>query len=211
MTKITFWALRKVQSQTDLWVTTVWKKFTCEVDIKCHQSCSVALVFCTKFYRNLAFSLGLFSQFSCPINFWADKALILNFGKIPLNSLFSNTLFANFDIFFRSGDICRFAPKNRPIWTWGQLFKHKSISWRAGHKDFSHTKWATNKKFCSKTFHRLRLFQFATSKANLNNPGQGFLVRGLFLPRKEKESLYQSRFQLKSVRIRSIFCPFLPL
>ena len=34
------------------------------------------------------------------------------------------------------------------------------ILWRAGHKGFPDTKWATNKKFCSKTFRRLRHFQF---------------------------------------------------
>ena len=32
------------------------------------------------------------------------------------------------------------------------------ILWRAGHKGFPDTKWATNKKFCSKTFRRLRHF-----------------------------------------------------
>ena len=34
------------------------------------------------------------------------------------------------------------------------------ILWRAGHKGFPDKKWATNKKFCSKTFRRLRQFQF---------------------------------------------------
>ena len=34
------------------------------------------------------------------------------------------------------------------------------ILWRAGHKGFPDTKWATNKKFCSKTFRRLWHFQF---------------------------------------------------
>ena len=34
------------------------------------------------------------------------------------------------------------------------------ILWGAGHKGFPDTKWATNKKFCSKTFRRLRHFQF---------------------------------------------------
>ena len=32
--------------------------------------------------------------------------------------------------------------------------------WRAGHKGFPDTKWATNKKFCSKRFRRLGHFQF---------------------------------------------------
>ena len=38
------------------------------------------------------------------------------------------------------------------------------IFWRAGHKGFPDTKWATNKKFCSKTFRRLRHFQFVNWK-----------------------------------------------
>ena len=42
------------------------------------------------------------------------------------------------------------------------------ILWRAGHKGFPDTKGATNKKFCSKTFRRLRHFQFVKKKKKVN-------------------------------------------
>ena len=45
------------------------KKFSCEVDIKCHQSWSVTLVFCTKLCTKLVFSLCSFSLFSA----WRDS------------------------------------------------------------------------------------------------------------------------------------------
>ena len=44
------------------------------------------------------------------------------------------------------------------------------ILWRAGHKGFPDTKWATNKKFCSKTFRRLRHFQFVNAIDELKMP-----------------------------------------
>ena len=89
-------------------------KFSGEVGIKCHQSYSVALVFCTKLYKKLAVSLSSFSQFSFPFNFQTANALVLKFGTLPLRCLFSNTLLAIFDIFFRSKVIHRFVPKNGP-------------------------------------------------------------------------------------------------
>ena len=45
------------------------KKFSGEVGIKCHQSCLVALAFCTKLLIKLAISLCSFWQFSFPFNF----------------------------------------------------------------------------------------------------------------------------------------------
>ena len=76
------------------------KKFIGEVGIKCRQSCTVALVFCTKLYIKLAVSRCSFSQFSFPFNFQMANALVLKFGTLPLRCLFSNTLLAIFDIFF---------------------------------------------------------------------------------------------------------------
>ena len=74
------------------------KKFSGEVSIKCHQSCSAALVFCTKLYIKRAVSLCSFSQFSFPFNFRTANALVLKFGPLPLSGLFSNTLLTIFDI-----------------------------------------------------------------------------------------------------------------
>ena len=104
------------------------KKFSGEVGIKCHQSCAVALVFCTKLYLKLAVSLCSFSQFSFPFNFQTANALVLNFGTLSLHCLFSNTLLAIFDIFFRSKVIHRFVPKNGPKMTCGRVFQHNFFS-----------------------------------------------------------------------------------
>ena len=56
LTKIAFWSLLKVHSQTDVLVKTIWKKFNGKVHILCHQSCFVALVFFTKLYVKLVVS-----------------------------------------------------------------------------------------------------------------------------------------------------------
>ena len=98
------------------------KEFRCEVGLKCHQSCLVALPFCTKLYIKLAFSLCSFSHFSFPFNFQTAKALVLKFGPLPLYHIFSNTLLAIFDIFFRSRVISRFVPKNGPNLTCVRVF-----------------------------------------------------------------------------------------
>ena len=135
------------------------KKFSVKVGIKCHQSCTVALVFCAKLYIKLAVSLCSFSQFSFPFNFRTANALVLKFGTLPLCCLFSNTLLATFDIFFRSKVIHRFVPKNGPKMTCGRVFQHNFIS-----------------------------------KANSKNPEQGFLVHRFYLPRKQKDCLWQGRF-----------------
>ena len=104
------------------------KKFSGEVGIKCHQSCTVALVFCTKLYIKLAVSLCSFSQFSFPFNFQTADALVLKFGTFPVRCLFSNSLLAIFDIFLRSKVIHRFVPKNGPKMTCGRVFQHSFIS-----------------------------------------------------------------------------------
>ena len=104
------------------------KKISGEVDIKCHQSCLVALVFCTKLYIKLAVSLCSFSQFCFPFNFRTASALVLKFGTLPLSGLFYNTLLANFDILFRSKVIHRFVPKNGPKLTCGRVLQHNFIS-----------------------------------------------------------------------------------
>ena len=96
--------------------------------IKCHQSCTVALVFCTKLYIKLAVSLCSFSQFSFPFTFQTANALVLKFGTLPLSCLFSNTWLAIFDIFFRSKVIYCFVPKNGPKMTCGRVFQHNFIS-----------------------------------------------------------------------------------
>ena len=56
------------------------------------------------------------------------NALVLKCGTLPLRCLFSNTLLAIFDIFFRSKVIHRFVPKNRPKMTCGRVFQHNFIS-----------------------------------------------------------------------------------
>ena len=104
------------------------KKVSREVGIKCHRSCSVALVFCTKLYRKLAFSMCSFSQFSFPFNFWTANAKALKFGTLPLDCLFSNTLLPIFDIFFRSGVIHGFVPKNCQNFTCRRVLNHNFIS-----------------------------------------------------------------------------------
>ena len=104
------------------------KIFSGEVGIKCHQSCLVALVFCTKLYIKLAVSLCSFSQFCFPFNFRTADALALKLGTLPLSGLFYNTLLAIVDIFFRSKVIYRFVPKNGPKLTCGRVFQHYFIS-----------------------------------------------------------------------------------
>ena len=104
------------------------KKFSGEVGLKCHQSCLVALVFCTKLYIKLAISLCSFSQFSFPFNFRTANALVLKVGTLPLSGLSSNTLLAIFDILFRSRVIYRFVPKNGQKLTCGRVFQHNFIS-----------------------------------------------------------------------------------
>ena len=85
-----------VSSESSIWNGSMGenreKEFRCEVGLKCHQSCLVALAFCTKLYVKLAFSLCSFSQFSFPFNFPTAEALVLKFGPLPLYHLFSNTL-----------------------------------------------------------------------------------------------------------------------
>ena len=56
------------------------------------------------------------------------NALVLKFGTLPLSGLFSNTLLAIFDIFFRSKVIHRSVPKNGPKMTCGHVFQHNFIS-----------------------------------------------------------------------------------
>ena len=103
------------------------KEIRCEVGLKCHQSYLVALAFCTNLYIKLAFSLCSFSHFSFPFNFRTAEALVLEFGPLPLYHLFSNTLLAIFDIFFRSRVIHRFVPKNGPNMTCGRVFQQNFI------------------------------------------------------------------------------------
>ena len=115
-----------VSSENSIWNGSMGenrqKEFHCEVGLKCHQNCFVPLAFCTKLYIKLAFSLCSFSQFSFPFNFRTAEVLVLKFGQIPLCHLFSNTLLAIFDIFFRSRVIHRFVPKNGPNLSCGRVF-----------------------------------------------------------------------------------------
>ena len=115
-----------VSSESSIWNGSMGenrqKEIRCEVGLKCHQSCLVALAFCTKLYIKLAFSLCSFSQFSFPFNFRTTEAFVLKFGPLPLYHIFSNTLLAIFDIFFRSKVIHRFVPKNGPNLTCGCVF-----------------------------------------------------------------------------------------
>ena len=104
------------------------KKFSGKVDVKCHQSCLVALVFCTKLYIKLAVSLCSFSKCSFPFNLRTANALDLKFGTLSPGCLFSNTLLAIFDILFRSRITHRFAPKSGPKLTCGRVFQHNFIS-----------------------------------------------------------------------------------
>ena len=115
-----------VSSESSIWNGSMGenrqKDFHCKVGLKCHQSCLVALPFCTKLYIKLAFSLCSFSQFSFPFNFRTAEALVLQFGPFPLYHLFSNILLAIFDIFFRSRVIHRLYQKNGPNLTCGRVF-----------------------------------------------------------------------------------------
>ena len=104
------------------------KKVNGQVGIKCHQSCTVALVFYTKLYLKLAVSLCSFSQFSFPFNFRTANALVLKVRTLPLSCRFSNKLVAIFDILFCSRVIHRFVPKNGPKSTCGRVFQHNFIS-----------------------------------------------------------------------------------
>ena len=104
------------------------KKFSGEVGIKCDQSCTVALVFCTKLCIKLAVSLCSFSQFSFSFNFQTANALVLKFGTLPLRCLFSNTVLAIFDCFFCSKVIHRFVQKIGPKMTCARVFQHICIS-----------------------------------------------------------------------------------
>ena len=104
------------------------KKFSGKVGIKCHQSCVVALVFCTKLYIKLAVSLCSFSQVSFPFIFRTANALVLKLGTLLFSCRFSNTLLAIFDISFRSRVIHRFVPKNGPKLTCRRVFQHNFIS-----------------------------------------------------------------------------------
>ena len=72
------------------------KKFSGEVGIKCDQSCTVALVLCTKLYIKLAVSLCSFSQFSFPFNFRTASALVLKFGALSLSCFVSYTNVSDF-------------------------------------------------------------------------------------------------------------------
>ena len=104
------------------------EKFSGEVGKKCHQSCLVASVFCTKLYIKLAVSLRSFSQFSFPFNFQMANALVLKFGTLPLSDLFFNRLLAIIGILFCSRVSHRFVPKNGPKLTCGRVFQHNFIS-----------------------------------------------------------------------------------
>ena len=72
------------------------KKFSGKVGIKCHQSCTVSLVFCTKLYIKLPVSLCSFSQFSFPFK----RLMPWSWNLAHFPCLFSNNLLAIFDIFF---------------------------------------------------------------------------------------------------------------
>ena len=125
----------------------VWKKFSGEVGIKCHQSCLVALVFCTKLYIKLAVSLCSFWQFSFPFNVRTANALLLKFGKLPLRGVFYNTLLAICDILFRSRVIHRFVPSHHASLSpssWSRNTQtiwwcHQTAAERRCHRD--RTKW----------------------------------------------------------------------
>ena len=84
--------------------------------------------FLYKVVHKLAVSLCSFSQFSFPFNFQTANALVLKFGTLPLRFLFSKTLLAIFDIFFRSKVIHRFVPKNGPKMTCERVFQHNFIT-----------------------------------------------------------------------------------
>ena len=68
------------------------KIFSGEIGEKCHQSCLVALVLCTKLYIKLAVSLCSFSHFSFPFNFRTADALVF-FYVIAILDIWKTTLF----------------------------------------------------------------------------------------------------------------------
>ena len=104
------------------------KKFSGEVGIKCHQSCTVALVFCTKLYKKLAVSLCSFSQFSFHFNFQTANALVLKFGILPLRCLFSNNLVSDFSYLFSFQSYSPFCTEKWAKMTCWRVFQHDFIS-----------------------------------------------------------------------------------
>ena len=66
-------------------------------------------VFCAMLY--IIFAVSVFvSHFSFPFNFRTANALVFKFGTLPPDCLFSNSLFAIFDVFFHSRVIHHFVP-----------------------------------------------------------------------------------------------------
>ena len=116
-----------VSSESSIWIESMGenhqKEIRCEVGLlKCHQSCLLAMAFCTKLYIKLAFSLCSFSQFSFPFNFRAAESLVFKFGPLSLYHFFSNMLLAIFDIFFFKTVIHRFVRKTGPNLIRGRVF-----------------------------------------------------------------------------------------
>ena len=66
------------------------------------------------------------------------------------------------------------------------------ILWRAGHKGFPDTKWATNKKFCSKTFRRLRHVQFVNTCHSFASCEPMFSYFGQKVQDKPRKLLFQA-------------------
>ena len=122
LTKMTSWSLhqRLTLKRIDWWK--LCGKSVCKICQKCHQSCSVALVFCMKLYRKLAvlrfqnWSQGqMAGKRSCKL------------GTIAHLCLVSRTVLGNFDILSPSNFFMSFLRKIARFWEHDLL---RAISWK---------------------------------------------------------------------------------
>ena len=96
------------------------KKISGEVGIKCHQSCLVALVFCTKLYIKLAVSLCSFSQFS----FRTANALVLKIWHTSSQRSFLQYLVSDFWYLILFKSYSPFCTGKWANWHAGVVFQH---------------------------------------------------------------------------------------
>ena len=89
------------------------------------------LLSCVGFLYKVVQKFGLFSQFvsQFSLTFEQLKTLSWNLATFLPIIFFSNTLLANFVIFFRSKDIHRSVPKIGQIWHWDMFLKVDRTSW----------------------------------------------------------------------------------
>ena len=102
------------------------KEIRWEVGLKCHQSCLVALAFCTKLYIKLAFSLCSFSQKFFLLTFERLKPGLEIWSTFSLSS-FLQYLVSDFWYLFSFKSYSPFCTKNGPNLTCRRVFQHNFI------------------------------------------------------------------------------------